>query len=554
MAPLKPRTWIGVAITGAVVALGLGALVVLRQERRKEQVGAGAPRESAAGAREPGSELETVERARLEIQPRAGAVPRAGGAEAPDRGEPGGPDAVAGPRLRIEVLDPDGRPAPETQVICKLLDLGPEDGAYRPRRTRSARTDADGRAAVALTTADQAHPWLEVWALHGERGLVSEAHWLRTPWPLDGEEPLVLRLRAGGSLRVRVFDASLQAAVGAEVRMMSVRSIGHLMRESFWRTMTGTGGDVVLPALRPGEYEVLAGDERIGRSARDRVRVEWAEEARLELVLSDSSLAQAVAGTLVDEDGAPLSEVQIGVTIDPVGDDSDGEYWVRTDVNGRFAWFAEAGARVSVRPGPNDACTLFEPETITVAFGTHDVALRRNATSAPVTLTLRAIDAATGRPIEGARAWIVYAEKQNYFDCSSELSGPDGLASVSACLRRGCSFGVRAPGYVDAEGGLLGTQLSPGTRTTELRPGFDRRLRIAHWYDDRPLPGAVVTDGGGIRAVTDAEGLVHLTGRVWPERLEVRCEGYETVAWDPRQRGGWGIETMGLTPVEGEQD
>ena len=52
--------------------------------------------------------------------------------------------------------------------------------------------------------------------------------------------------------------------------------------------------------MSSGEYEVAAGDQRIGRFAKERVQLDWGTEAQLELVLSDSALPLAVEGTLVD--------------------------------------------------------------------------------------------------------------------------------------------------------------------------------------------------------------------------------------------------------------
>jgi hypothetical protein len=345
-----------------------------------------------------------------------------------------------------------------------------------------------------------------------------------------------LRALAPSSIAVTVLGPGDAPIAGARVRAtrrtrIGARLPGPVLTDEAGRARVSPLGS----GVRTVEVQLEGAREWVGDTDVDLVA---GQESQATIRLSKRDLPRlAVAGRVVDEDGAALPDVGVSVEVE-----GGAREFLITDEGGAFELStSRAAERVTVRAGASIFGDRFEPAALEVPFGTRGVEIRRTEALEDVFVLFELVDAGTGAPIPDSAdpAIIVYRRP-----------GPDGR--VHAVARFGPTNGVTevdfhphddldwfvvAPGYREARGtiDLPEPDGTPTVHRVVLERGFARALTVRDASTGAPLAGAKVVDGGGATLGTTAgDGFVQLLGATWPEgALTVHRDGYAPTEWDP---------------------
>jgi hypothetical protein len=314
------------------------------------------------------------------------------------------------------------------------------------------------------------------------------------------------------------------------------------------RVRTDARGEHVFEGLVPGVHRVEVQDRRdYSRIVQREITVARGEEVLAEFELPESRRKMAASGRVVDEEEQPLPGVYLSFELDG----ADPPVWgQRTNAEGRFEIWTVPAASLTVVPGAELGADRFEPERVSVPFGTADLEFRRVARSAPRQVSF-VVRTSTSEPIEGAEIWIV--DRALGEELRIGRTGPDGSALVAIEPDRGRQWGVWAPGFLDAQGAVAEIDFASEAPLVEVRlsAGEDRALRVVGALESRPIAQATIRDAasGARIALTDDEGRARLAAPV-PDRIEVSAPGHETLVWPTRRRNGWSETRVPLLELE----
>lgn len=290
-----------------------------------------------------------------DAQPAPAPAAATGADDAPRADTPGAPPVVPRGPLRLSgtVVAPDGRPVAGARVVAAWRD----DRLGGPAR-ETARTGDDGAFALALRDGPEpvrVQAFGDGFAPSAALSLLAEG----------AEEPLTLRLRAGGTLALRAVAADGGGPLArAEVRVRALDGAPGgrpVATDADGRAAVGPlgAGRYAVRVLAPGRLPALRDDVAVtGDAVTD---------------LGDVALAAGafVSGSVIDEtSGAPVAAVHVRALVErPAGtaptDDGDANALprARSDPRGHFRLGplpSEVTALRLVKPG-------FEPRVVALA-------------------------------------------------------------------------------------------------------------------------------------------------------------------------------------------
>ncbi|HET6204709.1 MAG TPA: sigma-70 family RNA polymerase sigma factor [Planctomycetota bacterium] len=448
--------------------------------------------------------------------------------------------------VAARVLRPDGAPAPNARVL--LLDFDADEARW-PERVRAAEAGEDGLARFAVERGGSASGPLKLFADDLERGWSSDVVEVPRDWRAGRDAPVPLFLQEGAGLRARALDETGRPVQGVRVQVVwGVLRNPHESTSRYW--LTDSAGEVAIAGLAPGFHrvefddarrreEIVRGVWKSGNEVRHarEVVLERGRETTVEFRFPPGETELAVAGTVLDEKGAPLQGQYLSVR----KEGEEEEWGARTDSAGAFELWFRPVPRLTIRPSRELDSDRVEPEEVTVPFGTRDLVFRRTAVIEPRRVSFRVVEAGTGAAVEGAEIWLVDPRRDE--DDSRGRTGRDGSVRVEFKPRKGLLWGAWAPGFLDREGRVEDLPLRDPAPFVQvaLRRGFDRRFLIYDGFSQEPVPGARIRDAetGLELAVADEGGRVRLTGLPVPRTLEVSAAGYRAKTWQLVQRLSW---------------
>jgi hypothetical protein len=429
--------------------------------------------------------------------------------------------------LEAEVLGESGAPAAGAEVT---LTYGRRDpgGEFVAQGRDYEVSDASGRVRFSQFGADSFERSFRIEA--DLRGVLTSD--LVTLDPPIGTRPLRIELHPGAVLRVRARNDE-----GKPIANVSVWVAHH---ESGRFTSAHNGdtdaqGECLFAPLRPGCFTVSVVHPLTGRTLQREVDLGRAGEAAIELRLSIAGLRLGLAGALVDELGYPLTGV--GVHIQPEG---EAPVELETGEGGHFEYWGRPVASVAFSVGTGVMDDEYEPDVLTVPFGTSGLRVRRARSVSVRTMPMLVADKRDGAPLQRASVILYRADTATATHGEQRYNTRAGVAQVSFKLRGDTSYCVDAPGYVRAEGSLgalCDAAAHTGVLRVELAPGFERRVEVRDRVSKRTLAGARFSEEHRVVGTSDARGTLLLSSPEWPAGYRVECAGYKPLVWDPLASG-----------------
>jgi hypothetical protein len=425
-------------------------------------------------------------------------------------------------QLEVEVRDANGLPASRALVeFACTLDV-------ESTLDRSNRTDAEGRVSLAVWSPDTFRDG--ALTARDDAGNVSDVVSIAAPLTAELRR---LVLRPGAALALQVLDADHSPVVARRVLLATTRVHGSwLYRE------TDAEGRLHFEGLHAGAYTLAVWLPEVNGWDERPLQLASGEERLLEVVLDRPARPVAVEGVVLDEEGRPLADVELGVAFDGrraglVTSDAEGMFRFRGPSTPR----AELDSRIWVGANVAQYGDHFEPAELEVPFGTRGLVFRRVARAAQRSFEVDVHDRLTGAPIEGFVLSI-------YRGPGAELWGDSYSARRRFELRLlpGARARVKARGYIAREVDLVEAldRLEPGQRLrVGLDPGLDHSFQVFDSDTGAPIQDALFRSASAGDARTDEQGWVRLRSDHWSAYDITRGdEGYGT--WDPEMDLLWG--------------
>jgi hypothetical protein len=424
-------------------------------------------------------------------------------------------------QLEVEVRDANGQPASRALVeFACTLDV-------ESTLDRRNHTDAEGRVSLAVWSPDTFRDG--VLTARDDEGNVSDVVSIAAPLTAEMRR---LVLRPGAALVLQVLDADLSPVPTRRVLLAAERVHGNwLYRE------TDTEGRIRFGGLHAGAFNLAVWLPEVNGWDERPLELDAGEERRLDVVLDPPAWPAAVEGVVLDEDGQPLADVELGVALDGrragvVHSDADGAFCYR----GRLAPRDGVGARVWV--GANVAQgDLFEPAELEVPFGTRGLVFQRAARAALRTFEVDVHDRLTGAPLEGFVLTLDRGRGTELWSDSYSARRRFELRLLSGARAR-----VKARGYIAREVDLVEAldRLEPGQRLrVGLDPGLDHSFQVLDSDSGAPIQDVLFRSATAGEARTDEQGWIRLRSDHWSAYDITRGdEGYGT--WDPEMDLLWG--------------
>lgn len=464
-------------------------------------------------------------------QPRA---PEAGGAAAGETGnsreETGGPavsEATEPPSIDVTfvVVDSAGTVVENCEVTCQIGTLFGKQMMLWD--VVQERTGSDGEVSFRFLERERLQGIAPSLRAEGrtDDGRATDLLVLRLP--LD-PGPKELVLRPGGELFFRVVtDASGLPVAGAEVRVAptDVLDSGNRIR----RGTTDVKGELLVGPLAAGEYRTHVVAPSSDHAVTDLVQVADYQRHIVDVMLAGRGVALALAGVFLDANGQPTSDGYLWVG---ASDSALGEF-VFPGEDGRFALYRATTEELHVSVAESVNSDRYEPESVSVPFGTQDLVLRSVETYPRRISRFRLIDEATGELAHGAGVALYFEDPFLASRTNQGFQSGDELW-VEHADRPGLRWIAWAPGYELGSGeilegeGLLEVLL-------ERRSGETVRVRALDAADGSPVEGAIFRSQVQL-ATTDEEGWVEL--RTTQPLFSVSRVGYREEIW---QHDPWGI-------------
>jgi hypothetical protein len=442
--------------------------------------------------------------------------------------------------LDLDVVLPDGKPAAGASVSLTTGSRG-ERGEFQAESRAYEVADKSGRARFALHGDDV---WARSSRIEADHGgsLVSEL--LEIDPPL-GRAPRRVELVQGGIVRVRATTDDGKPVSGVSLWLSANEGTRFVTGR---QGVTDALGEETFAALRAGCWNVTAIHPLTGRTLYEQVDLARGARADVDFQLTLTGLRLGLSGTVLDEDGYPLSGV--GVRLQVPGEDP---VELSTRELGRFELWARPASGVAVSVGGGFLDDRFEPSFLTLPFGTTGFQARRIARIEPETRAFVILDADTQKPVHRASIVLFHAAQSIGVEESAlRAAAPTGFAQVTFKRRDDTQFVVDAPGYVRVEGRLAELVAKCGSNPlplqVELEPGFERTLEVRDRATKRAVQGASFHAEGRVLATSGESGRVHLEGPSWPAVVHVVCAGYQPLAWDPRELQ-WPGSVVWLEPL-----
>jgi hypothetical protein len=440
--------------------------------------------------------------------------------------------------LLVRVRHADGRAAASAQVELETRhEVRPEEysHALMPSSTseeglaRFALFDLESlRAARLSARLDLQEP--DGGVLH----LVTPSLELQLPLPrADRKSPIVLVLEPAGSLRVRVRDEEGSAVAGERVWLSEPGGfLGGFADEVLH---TDEAGEALFESLAEGTYLVSCVSGPGSSTPKAEV---WAgRRTELELAVATHGARLAVAGLVVDAEGAPLAGIQVHADYGPREGAGDTNASATTDAEGRFEFRAAPCDWVAVRSDRDLFGDEFAPPSVEVAFGTTGVVFRRIRTVERQKVGFEVVDAATLERLSGALVMTYRAPNLGEY---AFHRADEGLATPLCPLHPGTTFVIDLAGYRRATVSLdelLAQEPVEGLRRVAMDRGLLRMLHVEGFdatEQQAPVAGARVRLGERVLGVTDTSGDLLLDLYTWPEApFTIEADGYQPATWSP---------------------
>jgi hypothetical protein len=346
-------------------------------------------------------------------------------------------------------------------------------------------------------------------------------------------------------VRVRVTTEDGKPVSGVSL-WLSANDVGRFVTGR--QGCTDALGEETFAALRAGCWNVAAIHPLTGRTLQKQIDLSRGARADADFRLGLTGLRLGLSGTVVDEDGYPLSGV--GVRLWVPGEDAVD---LTTRELGRFELWARPASGVAVSVGGGFLDDRFEPSYLTLPFGTTGFEARRVARVEPETRAFVVLDAKTRKPVPHASIVLHHASQSiGLEEGALRASAPSGFAQVTFKRRDDTCWIVDAPGYLRAEGLLAELIAKCGSNPlplqVELESGFERALEVRDRVTKRAVQGASFQADGRVLGTSGESGRVHLEGPAWPAVVHVVCVGYQPLAWDP-QTPPWPSNVIWLEPL-----
>jgi hypothetical protein len=445
-------------------------------------------------------------------------------------------------RVLVEfvVLLPDGAPAVGAHLT---LEPGWVQGrVVAPFGLKRLLTDAQGRATFERVT-DAGRFSVADLGRMGLRVNATDAEGLRAARQVEFFPPLErgphgVRLLPAARVTIAVTEDGSMAVRGARV---SIEPAGPDTR-NYASEYTDSSGLAHFNGLAAGWWSYYVAAPSSEHNRRGTFELSVGEVGRVEVRLSDETLALALSGRYVDANGEPIGPrfedrpgVWIGASL------ADGEL-IHTDALGRFRYYRSPVEHLIVRADTVPDAHRYGPAHLVVPFGTQDLVLRRSERLPQRVFYMRLSDEQSGEPLEQGRFTLYSAVST--IRSGSASKGEDGLHSFPYRARPGLRWTAYAAGYGWRMGNVDPTRHTTPEDALEVRltRGLASHLVVLDSRTERPLPGARVVDKDGHEvAVADGTGALILTTS-GPVRVSAR--GYVPRRW----YASWWLERIYLDP------
>jgi hypothetical protein len=245
----------------------------------------------------------------------------------------------------------------------------------------------------------------------------------------------------------------------------------------------------------------------------------------------------AVAGQVVDAEGAPLAGIQVHAEYGPRDGPGETSASATTNAAGRFEFRAAPCDWVAVRSDRDLFGDEFDPPSVEVPFGAADVVFTRVRVVERQKIGFEVVDAVTRERLPGA---LVMTYRAPYLGEYAFHRADEGLATPFCPLHPGTTFVIDLSGYRRARVSLdelLEQEPVEGLRRVAMDKGLLRMLHVEGFDasdQQAAVPGARVRLGARVLGVTDAAGDLLLDLYTWPEAaFTIEADGYQPVTWRP---------------------
>ncbi len=437
--------------------------------------------------------------------------------------------------LTVDVVHVDGSAAAGATVEFEQVIEGAPGS--RSHSLDSATTSKKGRASFALYHPDETRVAGLIARLETGSGasiLTSALTRLDVPFHLAAlDEPQRLTLAEAGSIVVRVADANDRPSPGQ--RIIVQPNPDDLQWWTGANPVTDENGEATIHGLPPGAYTVSI-FRGVGLPRED-VTVDAGQRHDVAFVLPVTSVALAVSGRVVDEQGEGLSGVTLSARMGPTEGPATSSASCSTDEDGYFSVDAEPTETVSITPSRGVFADLYGPRDQVVPFGATDLLFERVGTTALENVDFEIVDARTGELIPGALVMTYRAPDLGDY---AFHRAADGRATPRCPVHSATTLVIEASGYRRATVPLADLLEDPpdgNVHRVALDPGLLRTVRVeidAGTGDTTRAHGARISDGSRLLGVTDAQGEFVVDVFTWPEAgLMIEADGCEPQTWDP---------------------
>ncbi|MEM6572559.1 MAG: hypothetical protein AAF957_29360, partial [Planctomycetota bacterium] len=260
------------------------------------------------------------------------------------------------------------------------------------------------------------------------------------------------------------------------------------------------------------------------------------ERTEIEIALDADGDPLALEALFVDESGAarPTDPGKLGPIDHPSA-------WVGPSrADGRIV-HADAYGRLRVHMPPCDEIVVvlntganghrYEPESMTVPFGTRGLRFRIVERYEQVSTPFDVKDADSGEPVMGATVVVYRDDPWTARESCLVRDGGPGQYVVEHRGWPGLRYVVSAQGYEHAYGDAARSDQDESV-VVALRKGTRSPVVVVDAATLSPVAGArFVAEDGAIVATSDAEGAAELEGDEASGRLRVVAEGYVPRRW-----------------------
>ncbi len=428
------------------------------------------------------------------------------------------------PTLTARAVDGAGTPIPGAFIGIRSVGLD----LFHDRE----ETDDAGEARFEVRSSLRRQPLL-IWATAPGRGLASREIELAA---IPEEQPFVLVLEAGGWLDVTVLESLGGLPVeGAVILVSIVESTRHIMS----RSDTDSNGFAALGPLVGGLRSWYVGAPGAEHNVRGAIEILPGQRRAIEVALDQDGEPLALEGVFVDENNvARPSDYFSKVDSQPidrptlwVGPSRAEGKIVHADAYGRFRVHMPPCDELLVllNMGPNGH--RYDPESMTVPFGTRGLRLRVSERYESVTTRFVVRDDVTGKSVAGATVIVYRDDPWKAKESCLTRSDQPGSYAVHHRDWPDLRYVVRSIGHEHVYGVLDGSAREDRI-LVRVHAGLRSPVVVLDDATLRPIEGArFVNQAGDTIATSDVQGAAALAGDGASGRLRVVADGYAPRSW-----------------------